>query len=120
MFTVSTRKRGSPFTILYGVRGSAASTLPRESGYSQGSRAWGSDAWRYWVSEISQVLPPADYPIEDVPVTDPIFRSLIEVMKMPQIPNLPFWRGSGGRTTSEVGRTGPRTRCVSFVTTTGA
>ncbi|MBI4263677.1 MAG: DUF4159 domain-containing protein [Acidobacteria bacterium] len=67
---------------------------------------WGSDAWRYWVSEISQVLPPAEYPIEEVPLTDPIFSSLIQVTKMPQIPNLPFWRGSGGSTTSEVGADG--------------
>jgi hypothetical protein len=67
---------------------------------------WGFDAWRYWVSEISRVLPPADYPIEEVPLTDPIFRSMVQVMKMPQIPNLPFWRGSGGSSTSEVGADG--------------
>jgi hypothetical protein len=67
---------------------------------------WGNDSWRYWVDEISQVLPPSEYPIVEVPMTDPIFRSLFEVTEMPQIPNLPFWRGSGGASTSEVGAEG--------------
>jgi hypothetical protein len=67
---------------------------------------WGQQAWEYWVDEISRVLSPADYPIEVAPITDPIFRSLFDVTEMPQIPNLPFWRGSGGSSTSEVGAEG--------------
>ena len=76
---------------------------------------WGSDAWRYWVSQISQVLPPAEYPIEEVPLTDPIFSSLVQVTKMPQIPNLPFWRGSDGSSTSSE-RTALPIRCASSAT----
>jgi hypothetical protein len=67
---------------------------------------WGSEAWGYWVAEISRVLPPAEYPIQEVPLTDPIFSSQFSVTEMPQIPNLPFWRGSGGSSTSEVGADG--------------
>lgn len=67
---------------------------------------WGSEAWRYWLAEIGRVLPPSEYPIEEVPLTDPMFSALFLVTEMPQIPNLPFWRGSGGSSTSEVGADG--------------
>ncbi|MBI4888816.1 MAG: DUF4159 domain-containing protein [Acidobacteria bacterium] len=64
---------------------------------------WGTMAWRQWSSEIAKVLPPAQYPIEDVPLGDPMLRSMFEVAKVPQITNIQFWRGVGGQTTSERG-----------------
>jgi hypothetical protein len=36
---------------------------------------WGEDAWTYWSYEIGKALPPDEYPIEDIPVDDPIFSS---------------------------------------------
>jgi len=48
-------------------------------------------------------LPPSEYPIEDVPLDDPIFRMLLEVKKIPQVTSIRFWRATGGRTTSERG-----------------
>jgi hypothetical protein len=59
---------------------------------------WGDDEWEVWTAEIAKVLPPAQYPIEEVPVTDPIFRSQYVVDHMPQIPNYPYWSGSRGDT----------------------
>jgi hypothetical protein len=47
------------------------------------------------------VFPPSEFPIEDVPVSDPIFRSQFVVETMPQIPSIVYWRGSGD--TSEQG-----------------
>jgi hypothetical protein len=64
---------------------------------------WGTLAWRQWSTEIAKVLPPADYPIEEVPLDDPVLRSMFEVAKVPQITNIQFWRGVGGQTTSERG-----------------
>jgi len=64
---------------------------------------WGTLAWRQWSTEIAKVLPPSDYPIEEVPLDDPMLRSMFEVMKVPQITNIQFWRGVGGQTTSERG-----------------
>jgi hypothetical protein len=64
---------------------------------------WGSLAWRQWSTEIAKVLPPSDYPIEEVPLDDPMLRSMFEVVKVPQITNIQFWRGVGGQTTSERG-----------------
>jgi hypothetical protein len=64
---------------------------------------WGSLAWRQWASEIAKVLPPAEYPIEDVGLDDPLLRTMFEVKQIPQITNIQFWRGVDGRSTSERG-----------------
>ncbi|MEQ1574743.1 MAG: DUF4159 domain-containing protein [Vicinamibacterales bacterium] len=64
---------------------------------------WGTPAWEQWSREFSKVLPPAEYPIEDIPLGDPIYHALFEVKKAPQITNIQFWRAVGGRETSERG-----------------
>ncbi len=64
---------------------------------------WGTPAWEHWVSELARVLPPAEYPIVDVPLSHPLFKSLFHVAKVPQITNIQFWRSVGGSTTSERG-----------------
>jgi hypothetical protein len=64
---------------------------------------WGTLAWEQWEHEFSKVLPSAEFPIEDVPLTDPIFQSQFNVTAVPQITNIGFWRRSGGRETSERG-----------------
>ena len=48
-------------------------------------------------------MPPSEYPIEDVPLGDPIFQSMFEVKQVPQVTSIRFWRASGGRNTSERG-----------------
>jgi len=65
---------------------------------------WGTAAWQHWESEIGRVLPPSQYPIRDVPLDHPVFRTLTHVEKVPQINAIQFWYGSGGRPTSERGR----------------
>lgn len=64
---------------------------------------WGTLAWRQWATEIGKVLPPDEFPILDVSLDDPILRSMFDVPKVPQITNIQFWRGVGGRSTSERG-----------------
>jgi hypothetical protein len=64
---------------------------------------WGTAAWLQWTREFSKVLPPGQYPIEDISLDDPIFRAQFEISKVPQITNIGFWRRSGGTTTSERG-----------------
>jgi hypothetical protein len=64
---------------------------------------WGSDAWAQWEGEIAKALPPDQYPIRELPMNDPIFRSLFNISKMPQITNIIFWRQVQGQTTSERG-----------------
>ncbi|MGE3345176.1 MAG: DUF4159 domain-containing protein [Vicinamibacterales bacterium] len=62
---------------------------------------WGPDQWAAWTRELAKVLDPAEYPIEDVPISDPVFQGQFIVERMPQIPNIQHWRSSG--TTSEQG-----------------
>ena len=64
---------------------------------------WGTAAWQQWSREIGKVFPPAEYPIEDVALNDPIFSTQFIVTKIPQITRLPFWRAVNGTTTSERG-----------------
>ena len=64
---------------------------------------WGPLAWEQWTHEFSKVLPPEQFPIQDVPVDDPIFKSQFIVEKVPQITNIQFWRMTHGRETSERG-----------------
>jgi hypothetical protein len=64
---------------------------------------WGPLAWEQWMHEFSKVLPPEEFPIEDVPLDDPIFQSQFIVEKVPQITNIQFWRATRGQETSERG-----------------
>ena len=64
---------------------------------------WGSAAWQQWTREMAKVLPPSEYPIEDVPLTDPIFSGQFIITRIPQITNIGFWRRTSGRETSERG-----------------
>jgi hypothetical protein len=64
---------------------------------------WGDVAWEHWTREIAKALPPVEFPIEDVPLSDPIFSSQFTVRKVPQVPRYPFWAGTGRRETSERG-----------------
>ena len=59
---------------------------------------WGPAAWDQWVSQIGRVLTSGEYPIHEIPIDHPIFRMLFDVKKVPQIPSIQFWRGSGGGT----------------------
>lgn len=59
---------------------------------------WGSYAWEAWSTELAKVLPPREFPIRDVPLDHPLLRTLFEVKKVPQIPSINHWMGSGGGT----------------------
>jgi hypothetical protein len=60
--------------------------------------SWGSRAWNNWVRQIARVLPPGEYPLVDVGPTHPVMRTLYDVRDIPQVPNISFWRGTGGET----------------------
>ena len=62
---------------------------------------WGEYAWTFWEGQLRKVLPPAAYPIIDVPLDHPIFHEMMRVDRIPQIPAIDFWEGM--RSTSERG-----------------
>ena len=59
---------------------------------------WGSWEWDQWVSQIAKVLPPAEYPIIDLPLAHELFQTMFNIWEIPQISNIGFWRRSGGST----------------------
>ncbi len=59
---------------------------------------WGQAAWDQWAREIAKALPVEEFPIEDIPMTDPIFHAMLEAKVVPQVPSIRFWRSSGGAT----------------------
>ena len=64
---------------------------------------WGSAAWENWRRTIGRVLPPAEFPIVDIPNSHPIMRSLYDVKDVPQIPSINCWLRECGGETSERG-----------------
>jgi hypothetical protein len=59
---------------------------------------WGEWAWQQWVEEIGRVLPPKDYPIAEIGLDDPLFRTMFVIPKLPQIPSINHWYRNGGAT----------------------
>ncbi len=59
---------------------------------------WGTREWDRWVAEIAKVLPPAAYPIVDLPLEHDLFHTMFNVWEIPQISNIGFWLRSGGET----------------------
>jgi len=64
---------------------------------------WGSTAWEWWVEQFSRVLPPSEYPIVDLQLDHPIFRTQFVITEYPQIPSIQSWRRLGPDDTSERG-----------------
>lgn len=59
---------------------------------------WGDNALYYFEEELARILPRDQYPVRDLTLDHPIFRTMFEVQAMPQIPSIQFWRRSGGAT----------------------
>jgi hypothetical protein len=70
----------------------------KKGGFLWADDAWGSRAWDHWLDETRKILPASEYPLVDLPITHSIFRTLFEAKRIPQIPNIGFYRGSGGQT----------------------
>lgn len=59
---------------------------------------WGERAWDNWESQIRKVFPSGTYPIADLTLDHVLFRQVQVVTKIPQIPSINYWEGSGGDT----------------------
>jgi hypothetical protein len=56
---------------------------------------WGPYAWQNFADEIAKALPPGQFPIQDLPLTHPIFNMMTPVTAIPQIPSINFWASTG-------------------------
>jgi Domain of unknown function (DUF4159) len=68
---------------------------------------WGSYAWHAWESQIRKVLPAKDFPIIDLPIEHPMFHTLFDVQRVPQIPSIDSWECCAAARRN-AGRTAPR------------
>ena len=76
----------------------ALRTFLAKGGFLWADDFWGTDQWEQWEYEIQKVLPASEYPIVDVPMDHPMLRTQFIVTEIPQIPNIGYWRRSGGDT----------------------
>jgi hypothetical protein len=75
---------------------------------------WGTFQWEDWESEIGKVLPADDFPIVDLPLDHPMLRAQFVVTEIPQIPNIGYFRRSGGDTSEQGSDSAvPRARIIS-------
>jgi hypothetical protein len=59
---------------------------------------WGPDALVYFEEELNRILPREEYPVVDLTIDHPLFRTMFDVKQVPQIPSIQFWRRTGGAT----------------------
>ena len=62
---------------------------------------WGEWAWQAWMEQFGKALPPATYPVKDLPKDHPLFRTIYDIGGVPQIASIGNWLGTGS--TSERG-----------------
>ena len=72
-----------------------------KGGFLWADDSWGTYQWEQWESEIRKVLPEDAYPIVDLPLNHPMLRAQFVVTEIPQIPNIGYFRRSGGDTSEQ-------------------
>ena len=70
----------------------------QKGGFLWADDFWGQFAWDFWEAQLRKALPASQYTIVDLPLDHPMFHTLMSVPKVPQIPSINFWAGSGGQT----------------------
>lgn len=73
---------------------------------------WGEYAWSFWENQIRKVLPSGPYPIKDLELDHPLFHTMMTVKRVPQIPSINVWLGSG-RTSERRDSAVPHARAIS-------
>lgn len=59
---------------------------------------WGEAEWNNWEAEFSRVFDPAEYRMDELDLSHPIFNCVFELKAKPQVPSAYFWMRSGGHT----------------------
>jgi hypothetical protein len=94
-FTMMTEPGGAFFDE---AEATALRQYVEKGGFLWADDFWGTYAFRFWADMIGKALPADRYPIVDVPLNDTLFHMLYDVRRIPQIPSINFWAGTGGRT----------------------
>ena len=91
-FVMMTEPGGAYFSD---EEGAALGRYLRKGGFLWVDDFWGEYAWNVWEGQIRKALPSGPYPIVDLPLDHPVFHLLLNVPKVPQIPSIGMWAGSG-------------------------
>jgi len=67
---------------------------------------WGTQAKEQFDEQIGRALDPRDYPVVDIPLDHPVWHTLYNVKKVPQVSAIQFWRRNG-KEVSERGEDSP-------------
>lgn len=79
----------------------ALRTYLLKGGFLWADDYWGPWAWDDFAREIAKVLPPGQYPIQELTPEHPIYKTMFAVARIPQVPSWQYW--SEGGDTSEMG-----------------
>lgn len=80
------------------VEAAALRTYLAKGGFLWADDFWGTDQWEQWEGQLRKILPAAEHPIVDLPLDHPMLRAQFVVTEIPQIPNIGYFRRSGGDT----------------------
>ena len=72
-----------------------------KGGFVWSDDSWGTYAWQNFEEEMRKVLPEAKYRFADLPASHLMYRSFFEFAKVPQIPGISYWWGTGGDTSEQ-------------------
>jgi hypothetical protein len=90
----------------------ALRTYLAKGGFLWADDFWGTYQWEQWEAEFRKVLP--DALIVDIPLDHPMLHTQFVVTEIPQIPNIGYFRRSGGDTSEQGADSAvPRARIIS-------
>jgi hypothetical protein len=69
-----------------------------KGGFMWADDSWGSFAWENFARAMAKVFPPSERTFVDIPPDHPMLRTFYPLPKVPQIPAINYWWGSGGDT----------------------
>lgn len=72
-----------------------------KGGFIWSDDSWGTFAWEHFDREMAKVLPEPRYRFVDLPPSHAMYRIFFQLQKVPQIPAINYWWGSGGDTSEQ-------------------
>lgn len=72
-----------------------------KGGFVWADDSWGSYAWDNFADEMAKVLPPSKYRFIDIPREHPLMHVFFPLERVPQVPGINYWFGSGGGTSEQ-------------------
>lgn len=72
-----------------------------KGGFIWSDDSWGTFAWENFEREMAKVLPGPKYRFVDLPPSHAMYRIFFQLPRVPQIPAINYWWGTGGDTSEQ-------------------